>query len=195
MAAHGEDASHGVAGAARRVTRQEPMSKPREWLGQEVGSDLGQLALRRLLSAPAHATGCPKLRRASANQPLKTALLPRCRAAALPRCRAAALPHSLAGYTGLAFDKARSAGVRPVAGRSGCRCRRATPCLPAPPQDLAFGATCRGEARSNRSSRRAAPGVHGAATTPLGGGTYSAASASRPHRPQPPLGPEWRSSA
>ena len=38
--------------------------------GNQGGSGFGQLALRRLLSAPAHASDCPELRPASANQPL-----------------------------------------------------------------------------------------------------------------------------
>ena len=36
----------------------------------QAGSAVGQLALRRPLSAPNHASGCPELRPASANQPL-----------------------------------------------------------------------------------------------------------------------------
>eukprot|EP00964_Phaeocystis_antarctica_P010002 scaffold5453_cov58-Phaeocystis_antarctica.AAC.6 len=36
---------------------------------KQGGTGFGQLALRRLLSAPDHAPGCPKLRPASANQP------------------------------------------------------------------------------------------------------------------------------
>ena len=36
----------------------------------QAGAGFGQLALRRLLSAPEHASGCPKLRPASANRPL-----------------------------------------------------------------------------------------------------------------------------
>ena len=50
---------------------------------RQSGSGLGQLALWRLLSELDHASGCPKLRPAVANQPLGTVL---------------------AGRTGLAFD-------------------------------------------------------------------------------------------
>ena len=42
--------------------------------GKQGGSALGQLALRSLLSAPDRAPGCPELRPASANQPLRAAL-------------------------------------------------------------------------------------------------------------------------
>eukprot|EP00964_Phaeocystis_antarctica_P008953 scaffold4849_cov58-Phaeocystis_antarctica.AAC.7 len=38
--------------------------------GKQGGSDFGQLALRRPLSAPDRAPGCPELRPASAKQPL-----------------------------------------------------------------------------------------------------------------------------
>ena len=65
LAAHGEDASHGVADAARSVARQEPMKS------KQGGFD--QQAPRRLLAAPGQAPGHPKLRPASANQPLGAA--------------------------------------------------------------------------------------------------------------------------
>eukprot|EP00964_Phaeocystis_antarctica_P070675 scaffold43060_cov56-Phaeocystis_antarctica.AAC.2 len=42
----------------------------RHLCGKQGGSDLGQLALRRPLSAPDRASGYPELRPASANQPL-----------------------------------------------------------------------------------------------------------------------------
>ena len=50
---------------------------------KQAGSAFGQLALRRLLSAPGHASGCPKPRLASANQPA---------------------PAALVGHSGLVFD-------------------------------------------------------------------------------------------
>ena len=37
---------------------------------RQAGSGVSELALRRLLSAPDHASGCPRLRPASDNQPL-----------------------------------------------------------------------------------------------------------------------------
>eukprot|EP00964_Phaeocystis_antarctica_P023673 scaffold13224_cov63-Phaeocystis_antarctica.AAC.1 len=43
---------------------------PRHLRRKQGGLDLGQLALRRLLSAPEHASGCHELRPAWANQPL-----------------------------------------------------------------------------------------------------------------------------
>ena len=56
----------------RAIAMRQPgmfLSQPGTYAGRKhAGSDLGQLALRRLLSAPAHASGGPELRRASANQ-------------------------------------------------------------------------------------------------------------------------------
>ena len=46
---------------------------------KQGGSALGQLALRRLLPAPDHAAGCPRLRPASANQPVMSSLLSQAR--------------------------------------------------------------------------------------------------------------------
>ena len=45
-----------------------PTSKPSRKQG---GTAFGQLALRKLLSGSGHASGCPELRPASANQPVR----------------------------------------------------------------------------------------------------------------------------
>eukprot|EP00964_Phaeocystis_antarctica_P011033 scaffold6066_cov69-Phaeocystis_antarctica.AAC.4 len=58
-----------VSPHASILTTGATTSTPR-LCGKQGGSDLGQLDLRRLLSAPEHASGCPRLRPASANQPL-----------------------------------------------------------------------------------------------------------------------------
>jgi hypothetical protein len=49
---------------------QKTAHTPASLCRKQGGSYLGQLALRRALSAPGHAPGCPELRPASANQPL-----------------------------------------------------------------------------------------------------------------------------
>ena len=56
------------SGPRRRPTPQA--SAGHRLCPKRAGSDLSQLALRRPLSAPDHASRCPRLRPASANQPL-----------------------------------------------------------------------------------------------------------------------------
>ena len=56
----------GVVGALNRL---EAIGRVGHLCGKQAGSGLGQLALRRTLSAPDRAPGCPKPRSASANQP------------------------------------------------------------------------------------------------------------------------------
>ena len=59
------------AGRCRRGRTRPPSASRARLCGTQGGSELGQLALRRLVSAPGHASGCPTLRPASANQPLE----------------------------------------------------------------------------------------------------------------------------
>ena len=60
----------GTAAAAQQEPALATPSKQKP-MWKQGGSDLGQLALRRPLPAPDRAAGCPELRPASANQPLR----------------------------------------------------------------------------------------------------------------------------
>ena len=67
---HAKPARSAAASIALQTQSEPRRSRGSTCVGNQAGSGLGQLALRRLPSAPEHASGGPKLRPASANQPL-----------------------------------------------------------------------------------------------------------------------------
>ena len=67
---HAKPAWSAAASIALQTQSEPRRSRGSTCVGNQAGSGLGPLALRRLPSAPEHASGGPKLRPASANQPL-----------------------------------------------------------------------------------------------------------------------------
>ena len=67
---HAKPAWSAAASIALQTQSEPRRSRVSTCVGNQAGSGLGPLALRRLPSPPEHASGGPKLRPASANQPL-----------------------------------------------------------------------------------------------------------------------------
>ena len=67
---HAKPAWSAAASIALQTQSEPRRSRGSTCVGNQAGSGLGPLALRRLPSPPEHASGGPKLRPASANQPL-----------------------------------------------------------------------------------------------------------------------------